>query len=126
MLDILIPAVAGLISGAIGSLVAPWAQWGIEKKRKKHESRTALIASIREALKDPPSNQDFRVLPIYSQLRPHLSPKAISAVEGEYCNTSKQEVIIVCIGNSRHSGVNPYAQLVLDEVAALERSWDLL
>jgi len=28
-----IPAFTGLIAGAIGSIVAPWVQWGIEKRK---------------------------------------------------------------------------------------------
>lgn len=119
--DILIPAATGLVTGAIGSLAAPWAQWGVEKTRIKHEARVALIAAARQVLTDPPSNQQFRLLPVYSQLRRHLSPGARSAVEGEH-----DEVIQIVMGHSRHSGVNPYSQRVLDEVAKLEESWGLL
>ena len=32
MVDGITTALIGLISGGIGSLVAPWAKWGIEKK----------------------------------------------------------------------------------------------
>lgn len=30
-LKIFVPAFIGLISGAIGSIIAPWIHWGIEK-----------------------------------------------------------------------------------------------
>ena len=39
----IIAGLVGLITGAIGSLIAPWVQWGVEKRRKKLERRTALI-----------------------------------------------------------------------------------
>jgi len=126
MWNILIPAITGLISGVIGSLVAPWAQWGIEKKRRRFDARFALVAEVRELLSDPPTNQEFRILPLYSKLRPHLSPKARKAVEGEYDGRSQGETILIIEGNGRHSGVNPYAQQVLDELAKLESKWGLL
>ena len=124
--DLLIPAATGLVTGAIGSVAAPWAQWGVEKARKKHEAQVALIAATRQVLADPPSNQQFRLLPVYSQLRRHLSQDAISAVEGEHGAGELGEVVQIVMGHSRHSGVNPYSQRVLDEVANLEKSWGLL
>lgn len=126
MLDILIPAIAGLISGAIGSLVAPWALWGIEKRRKRHQARHDLIGKVREILSKPTQNNEFRMLPIYSQLRPYLSDEAVAAIEGKHNSQSHTEVINIVVGNSRNSGVNPYAQKVLDDVARLEKAWKLL
>lgn len=126
MLDKVTPAITGLISGAIGSFIAPWASWGIEKRRKKQEAREALIAKVREILSDPPQNDEFRMLPIYSRLKPHLSKKTVSAIEGKYDSKSHTEVIQIVSGSGRYSGVNPYAQDVLDEVARLEKNWGLL
>jgi hypothetical protein len=40
-----IGGLSGLITGAIGSLVAPWVNWGIEKRRKKMDRHRELIAS---------------------------------------------------------------------------------
>jgi len=42
-----IAAVTGLISGAIGSLIAPWVQHAIESKRKAIEYRENLIKDTR-------------------------------------------------------------------------------
>jgi hypothetical protein len=44
----LISGCTGLATGAVGSLFAPWANWGIEKRRLRHESRVKLIAEWRE------------------------------------------------------------------------------
>lgn len=126
MFEILVPAIAGLITGAIGSLVAPWAQWGIEKKRLQHQVRSTLVAEVRAALVDPPSNKEFRVMPIYSRLRPHLSEAARRSVEGSHGPEQVGEVILLVSGAGRHSGVNPYAQRVLDELADLEQRWGLI
>ena len=125
MWDIVIPAIAGLISGAFGSLLAPWANWGVEKKRLQQASRSKLIEEARAVLAESPAKSEFRVLPIYSRLRPHLSETTHNVIEGTFSEYGN-EVIIVVEGNGRHSGVNPYAQLVLDEIAKLEARWNLV
>lgn len=75
---------------------------GFKKTRKKHEARVALIAAARQVLADSTSSQYFRLLPVYSQLRRHLSPETISAVQDE--SDEHGEVIQIVIGDSRHSG----------------------
>lgn len=124
MWDIAIPAVAGLVTGAIGSLLAPWANWGVEKKRLRQIARAKLIEESRAALLDPPQSDEFRILPIYSRMRPYLSEEAKNAVEGEF--HLHGEVVNIVTGGGRHSGVNPYAGQVLDELSALEKKWALI
>jgi hypothetical protein len=68
-----IPAVVGLITGAMGSLIAPWVSWGIEKRRSKVEARRRSIADARAELQHKPENKAFRESLLYSRLRPHLS-----------------------------------------------------
>jgi hypothetical protein len=43
ILTAVIGGIAGLITGTIGSLIAPWVHWGIEKRRSQAERRRALI-----------------------------------------------------------------------------------
>jgi hypothetical protein len=50
ILSAIIGGAAGLITGIIGSLFAPWINWGIEKKRKKQDRRAELIKQWREIL----------------------------------------------------------------------------
>jgi hypothetical protein len=126
---IIIPAVAGLIAGSIGSLIAPWVNWGIEKKKLIRKSREELIQHARDALiKEDLSNKEFSHLTIYSRIKPYLSEQAVKAVEGEYSRNGQNptEVIRVVMGNSRDSGVNPFKNRVLDELAMLEKKWDLI
>lgn len=124
-MDVLISSIAGVITGAIGSMAAPWANWGIEKKRTLQTRRVALIEETRKLLNDPPSRQEFRRSELYSRLKPHLDQKTIKAVEGDRDGRGN-EVIVVCIGGGRGGGINPYAHLVLDEVAVLEKKWQLI
>jgi hypothetical protein len=124
MWEIAIPAVAGLISGAMGSLFAPWANWGVEKKRLQQTARAKLLDEVRAVLLSPPPSEEFRQLPIYSRIRPYLSDDAKKAVDGTFHGLGEEGVIIVTGG--RHAGVNPYAQRVLDELTCLEKKWALI
>lgn len=46
----LIDGGAGLATGAIGSLVAPWANWGIEKRRLNRQGRVERIRDWRDGV----------------------------------------------------------------------------
>ncbi len=120
----LIPAAAGLISGVIGSLVAPWLQWGIEARREQSKARRELLVNARTVLADPPQAADFRKLPLYFQLRPLLSPKTIEAIAGIFDERGNEVIRIVRGGG--YGGVNPYAHLVLDDLSQKEKEWGLL
>lgn len=126
----IIPALLGLIAGAISSLIAPWVHWGVEKRKLRLKARGELIKEAREALEfGKHSNEEFRHLPVYSRIRPHLSPQAIKAVEGEARKGNpfaSGQVIRLVAGNGRHSGVNPFRAKVLDELTALEKKWGLV
>lgn len=124
-MDVMISAIAGVVTGAIGSLLAPWATWGVEKKRTRQERRSELIQQARKMLNAPPSNIEFRRSELYSRLRPHLSQQAIDAVEGELDDEGNETIVIV-IGEGRGGCINPYAHLVLDEISSLEAKWDLI
>lgn len=125
LITMIISAVTGGIAGGIGSLVAPWANWGVEKKRIIYEQRRELIAKARMVLNKPLANTDFRHTELYSRLRPHLSSRAITAIEGTRTNDGG-EIVRVSVGSGRGSGINTYAHLVLDELAKLEKKWGLI
>jgi len=40
----------GLVTGAIGSLFAPWANWGVEKRRSRQQCRAERIKEWREGI----------------------------------------------------------------------------
>jgi hypothetical protein len=119
LLETLITAFAGLLGLAIGLLI-PRLNWISEQKRKQHDARVQLIASVRSVLAAPPPLHEFRQSPLYAQLRPHLSHGTIQRIE------SVGEHSIVMVVGSRQSGVNPYATDVLDDVAKLEKGWGLI
>lgn len=126
---IIIPAIAGLLAGFLGSLVAPWIHWGIEKKKHRRETQSALLSQARELLcNENLSNKEFRNTLIYSQVKPHLSSITVKAIEGEHSGegVSQTEVINIVVGENRMSGVNPFRNQVLDELTLLEKKWKLI
>jgi len=50
---------AGLASGALASVVAPWVNWGIEKRRFRLQRRRELVGEWRAGLADAEANGLF-------------------------------------------------------------------
>ncbi|HMN55734.1 MAG TPA: hypothetical protein PKE15_00685 [Ottowia sp.] len=118
MIQYVIPALIGLVAGLIGSLIAPWVHWGIEKRRTLLESRRSLITSARIEMSAPvPPRERFREKPIYSRIRPHLSEETIKIIESD--------TIFIQQGG-RGDGANNYSARVLDDILELEKKWKLL
>lgn len=116
-LKIAIPALVGLISGAVGSLIAPWVHWGVERQKLKLLARRELIEKAREALKIVPEKRVFRESVIYSQIKPFLKKRTQQIVESD--------AVFVQIGG-RGAGADNYTRHVLDDLLILEKLWELL
>lgn len=116
---VVIPAVVGVVTGAIGSLFAPWANWGVEKKRQRLQARRLMVERWRQVLSDPELEQRiFAGSPEYSALRPYLPKKLVNEIEDD--RTFREDRI-------RAGGVGALAPDILDEVARIEREeWKLL
>jgi hypothetical protein len=56
----LISGGVGLTTGAIGSLFAPWANWGVEKRRLKHQRRVDRIKEWRDGVKNLGAGHESR------------------------------------------------------------------
>jgi hypothetical protein len=83
----IIAAVAGLLSGTLGSLVAPWVNWRIETRRELLKERTARLSEWRTGLAKaeggPPLNErKFLSEPWYLSLRPRLDTAFRTYLEG--------------------------------------------
>lgn len=50
MSDLVVTALIGLVGGAIGALAAPWAQWGVDKRRERIAHRRELVRAWRDGL----------------------------------------------------------------------------
>lgn len=119
VLTVFISAFAGLISGVVGSLIAPWVHWGVEKRRGRLASRRETIAAWRLAL--APESFDwpsFRESSAYAMLRPHLSEHLEKQMQGE---------VLRIQNGGRGTGVNNWRPQLLDLVSEIERvKWKLV
>lgn len=112
----LVSATAGFISG----LLVPWIKWQIEKRKEQLAYRRELIKSWRSAISsqvcDVGDEQNtFLGSAEYSSLRVHLGSESLKKVEAMrtlYVNGARG-------GFYRN-------QVLLDEVARLEKKWGLV
>lgn len=114
---IIVAAVSGLGAGTVGSLVAPWAQWNIEKVRQRVEARREFIESCRSLIATDISSQEFRETVEYSRLRPHLSEHIRKKIE--------RDTIQIQMGG-RGGGANNFGPRLQDEITMLETKWKLI
>lgn len=70
---LIIPAITGLISGAIGSLIAPWVHWRIEKKRKSIEYKQVLIKDVRHLVDTAESLEKILSSSLWGFIEAHLT-----------------------------------------------------
>jgi hypothetical protein len=118
-LDVITRFVLPPILGALGGLVVIWAQWGLAKKRHRLQYRADLILSWRLALVPLISQSEpdwihhrAKVLatPEYASLRSHLSRRGRRKFEAERATI---------VGDGHRT------RLIVDEIARIERKWQL-
>lgn len=120
-LNVIISAVAGSISGAIVSLVAPWVKWAISKKEKRHNRRKELIDQWRSAIESPDfDKREFVKSPLYPPLRERLSDNTRQRVE----NVSDGPMVgIVSEGGIRAQSIK---EPLSREISRIEKDWGLI
>jgi hypothetical protein len=117
-----VPVVAGAVAGAgtglITSVVAPWTNWGIEKRREKRAARTQLIADWRAMVARHLADSD-RIVddPDYLKLRRHLSPERLRRVEVTHH--------VVVTDSTRGISADDKLAAVTEQIDELEREWDV-
>ncbi|MBE5451768.1 hypothetical protein [Mycobacteroides abscessus] len=123
-----IGGVAGLATGALSSLIAPWANWGVERRREQLKHKRDLISSWRTGISTiDATGTDSGGFPKgyqvhftsryfhtswYETLRPHL-PEALRA------NTEKSNQTLG-FGTPR-----ALKNTLAAEVDRIEAEWDL-
>jgi hypothetical protein len=111
-----IGGVSGLVSGAIASLVAPWANWSIEKRREDRRRRYDLLDSWRTGIASMPveaSHDEYIRRDWYETLRPHLGKDVLGWLE-------KPRTLIV-----RPETGRGLKDLFTGEVDRIESEWGL-
>ena len=113
----LVAVVFGVAGGFVGSLIAPWVHWGVEKRKERQAKRRELIRSCRSVLSTEIDKKTFRDTEIYSQMRPHLYKAVIEEFEGEEsAETSKDNA----------DRTEDFKQGLLEDIARIEREWVLI
>ena len=124
---------SALVGGLIASVVSPWVRWGIEKRSNKQAFRRDLVANWRTMiahvatyLDNAEEGQGVRFFlerhPDYPSLKPHLSPNSLDAI------ASRQGIAMrpaLAIGEDQGE-THPALLLMTDDVARIERDWDLV
>ncbi len=91
-------------------------QWAIEKRRSTLNYRRELIRSWRDAIEQFDHELDgFGDTAVYSAIRPHLSDEVRKKLESSR---------ILYVGEGRGEQIKKH--MVLDEVARIEKVWDLV
>jgi len=115
--------IVGIVSAAVGfasGLLTPWIKWQIDKRREQLAYRRESVKAWRAAIeKEEYQSADelstFLSSAAYSGLRIHLSAEALKTVEA---------VQTIYVGGARGDFVQK--NVLLDEVARLEKEWALL
>jgi hypothetical protein len=109
----IIAGVVGLLTGVVGSLVAPWVQWGIEKRRFRLNRRLEYIKQWRRFVSDDFDQSSFKETRTFKTLRPYLSQDLVTKIEDQDIYASM-------------TGGDPIRSQLLDEITSLEREWKLI
>lgn len=115
-MEVFISAIVGLITGTIASLIAPWVQWGIEKRRSKIEYRRAQIRRWRDAIEgfNFDGEKSFGDTSTYAEIRPYIPADFLKSFE---------EGTIFAAGGR---GPNHVKYRLLDAISRQERNWELI
>jgi hypothetical protein len=124
-IEIIIAIVVSAVTGAIASLIAPWANWGVEKRKNKLLWRRGFINECKRKIGEDRFNPDmFRETSYYSNLKPHLSDKLQKEIErkryvpGKYLDSDKRAKIMMEEFRVKKN--------LFEEIAFLEKKWGLL
>lgn len=118
-LDKVFVAIIGLLGGITGSLIAPWVNWGIEKRKIRRAERYQLTNKALEYT----SSKQFGVIQYtkktyYHSLRYEFSKEATQKFDNFLDETLKG----INVAANRESA----RKLVLDEICRIKKKWFLI
>ena len=134
---------AGIITGSLSSIVAPWAVWGIKKRDLLLAHRRELVSKWRKMLFEISQRQVKTAEPIvhmlelyedFYSLKPHLHPSVLDRLgltetfKGQaFEQIQKSEALVADIVSPgkplKNSGT---FRLITDEVSRIEKEWKLV
>jgi len=122
-IKILIPTVVAFIAGAFGSVIAPWANWGIKKKEILLNNRKQLIEEVRNKLaEDGLSTQSFVHSELYIKIKPILSKKTIESLE----KIKESKITQIEINMLDVNTISYHFANILYDIQIKEKNWGLI
>lgn len=115
-IDHFISGIIGLFTGAVASLIAPWINWHIEKKKNERMEKEKLIENLRlYVLRKNPKDIEFINSIDYIRIRPYLSNKFVEELE------NSNETVIIMGGATRSN----YQSELLEQIDRIEEEWNV-
>ncbi len=119
-------AVSGLGAGIVASLIAPWVQLAVERRRETRIHRRQLISHWRGlvARHHNPRKADSHIVddPDFLSLRAHLRPEVRHRLDLEPGTEARPLRVTT---NVRGVRVNEDLDIITQEIDRLEREWKL-
>ena len=115
---ILIAAVTGTVSGAIGSLVAPWVQWAVERRRDRVKARRERIAEWRRVVGRASSFDDVVNTSVFAELKKHMKSEDVKSM--------LSSVWVTVGGGAGVAAGDPKLKRLLAVIDKVEGDWGLL
>lgn len=112
ILSVIIGAISGSVVAGIGAFIAPWVNWGIEKRRDRMNRQRDLIDKTRRGFSGVAAlrREVLRQAPAYVAIHSHLSADLVNKIEQTRIAGGEQEI----------------QEQILQEVSALEKKWKLV
>ncbi len=116
--QVFLTAGLAIISGAISSLVAPWAKWGIEKRKLQYEYRKQILIKLKSMLLVEKFDR-VRLINTseYMQVRNYFSKETVERLERPLNH------LLASIGSP---AFDLEKKNILEEISRLERKWKLI
>jgi len=125
VLDVALTILISATVGAISSLIAPWANWGVEKRKRKLLWRKGFINEWKRIISENRFNPDvFRETSYYSNLKLHLSDALQKEINEERYTPGKP------LNREQRMELSmkefSIKKKLLDEITLLEKKWGLI
>lgn len=122
----IIAGVVGIVTGGIGSLIAPWVQWRIERVRLKHARRVETLEVWRNGLAAAEASNKTKAMtflsqPWYLSLRSEL-PQDLASKLDKMPQISGVPMQLGAVKMRRHD----VAVELNDAIDGIARKWELL
>ena len=133
-MEYVVTVLVAILSGAAGSVLAPWANYKVQARQERDAYRRQLIANWRAmiARHHQPGGAGTKVVsshlvvddPDFETLRPYVPPDFVAELES--ASTTKDGTPVVHVSMGGQAGLDANLRKLAEVVDALERAWKLV